>query len=249
LADVFINPLSANYQHVVTSQVETAVASIVACFRFIRLAVASRRVRLIYDDSIETRSLMANSNGIIAEIGALPNKDLRTEWYLYTKNHAMRAKSDLTAVVVSGGREAMHGTIREELTAEGARWLSFGGTALNERHDLSVAKEDGSSQTEVANAFDLETFARWWPKYEANPKHRKEGYVREGGERVSPMPLDDHTAQQVLMMSVSDGGDRFGFYRGQYYRFCRTHIDQEVFHGFSVAREDIPVAIFVEIEN
>jgi hypothetical protein len=127
--------------------------------------------------------------------------------------------------------------------------LSFGGTAIDEHPELKVSFEDNFTQLRIANAFDLNTFIRWWPRYEASGKHRKDGYFREGGEWVSPMPLDAHTAQTVLITSVLDGSDRFGYYQGQYYRFARTHADKEIFHGFSITRDEVPVGILQVIER
>ena len=250
--DVCINPLSAGRQHSELAQVEAAISEIIACFQYIRPAVEWRRARLIYDDSIETRGLMRDSAGIIAEIGGLSNRDLRTQWFLYTKNHAIRAASDFCTVEISiGDKNELHlkGEIREELLSETSKWLSFGGTMVSEQRELHVSNQDHSRRMSILNAFSLDTFVFWWPRYEPSEKHRRSGYFREGGEWVSPMTLDSRTAQNVLIASVQDGNNRYGCYQGQYYRFPRTHVGQEIFHGFSITRAEVPDAVLADIEN
>jgi hypothetical protein len=100
----------------------------------------------------------------------------------------------------------------------------------------------------VINAFNLNTFQPWWPRYEASKKHRTVGYFL-AGEWVSPMPLDDRTAQEVLMTSAQGGSDRYALHQGQYYRFPRTHIDREIFHGFLITRGQVPPTALEDIEG
>jgi hypothetical protein len=251
LADVFINPLSACRQHYEAAQVETAIAEMVDCFKYLRPALEWMRARLVYDDSIEARSLTRDGANIISEVSSLTNGDVRRQWFIYTKNRALPAQSNHRTVTISGDGQHeeptnLTGEIRPDLVYQDAKWLSFGGTRLNEQPRLNIWREDCRILISVMNASDLNGFQSWWPRYEASEKHGKIGYFRAGGEWVSPMPLDDSTAQEVLMTSLSIGNDRYAFYRGEYYRFTKTHPDREVFHGFSVTRGDVPADLLNE---
>jgi hypothetical protein len=253
LADVCINPLSACGQHYAAAEVEATITEMVACFKYLRPALEWRRATLVYDNSIESRSLTRNGTGIISEVSKLLNGDVRRQWFIYTKNRALLAQSDLCTVTISsdseGGQPAnLTGEIRQDLVYHDAKWLSFGGTILNERPRMDVWREDVRMQISVANASDLNRFQPWWPRYEASDKHRKTGYFRAGGEWVSPMPLDPRTAQEVLLSSVCAGDDRYALYRGEYYRFAKTHDGREIFHGFSVTRGEVPAAVLNDIE-
>lgn len=130
-----------------------------------------------------------------------------------------------------------------------AKWLSFGGTPLNQRSELSILPRHLGSATGVKNASDLASFRVWWPRYERSHKHRNEGYWRAGGEWVSPMPLDDDTAQEILLTSVSLGDDRYAIYRGQYFQFPRTHTDSEIFHGFAVDPGEVPGTVVARLRH
>jgi hypothetical protein len=145
--DVFINPLSANGQHYVTAHVESTIAEMVACFQYILHALKRGRVRLIYDESIEARSLMRNGSGIISEINRLPNGDVTRQWFLYTKNHAIRAQSDVCQVVIYGDdKMELQGEVREEFVHQDSKWLSFGGAPINEHPRLHVSCVDRVGQ-------------------------------------------------------------------------------------------------------
>ena len=247
---VCLNPLSACWQHYEIGQAEVALFKIISCFQYIRLALEHDRATLIYDDSIEQRGLVRGSGGILSEINNLPNRDLRIQWFLYTKNHAVRADLKFCTIIIvdADNDQSLKGEIRDELLSAGVKWLSFGGSHINEQTELEVSTEVDSINRSIPNAFCLETFVRWWPQYEASPKHRKQGYF-EGGEWVSPMPLDERTAQDVLMISIIGGTERYGYYQGEYYRFPRTHADREIFHGFSITRADVPPAVLDDIED
>lgn len=240
--DIFINPLSANGQHHVTSRLERTITEMVSCLKFARPALQHKRARLIYDDTVEARSLTVGGVGFLAEINALSNRDTRVQWFLYTKNYALRASSELCLVVVSdydGEPGDVEGFLRQELVVQDAKWLSFGGTVLSDQPRLNVTGRESGSRISLQNASTLLAFKNWWPRYEASPKHRKEGYWASG-EWVSPMPLDNQIAQEVLLTSILSGNDRYALHAGEYYRFPLTHPGQQVYHGFSVDENEVP---------
>ena len=208
---------------------------------------------MIYDDSIEARGLMPGSAGIISEVNALSNGDIKRQWFIYTRNHALRAQSEFFTVIVSGDNdgdkgENIEGQVRRDLLQQDSKWLSFGGTTLNMHPRLRIWRENGSALISVRNASDLNAFKFWWPRYEASEKHRKTGYFRAGGEWVFPMPLDHYTAHEVLMTSVERYGDRYARYGSEYYRFPKTHPDGEIYHGFSVERDECQILVLRDLE-
>lgn len=249
MIELCINPISANRQYFRLEHVELSVAQMISCLKYVWHALRCRKVRLIYDDRIEARGLLHDGPGIISEINRLSNGDTRKLWFLFTKNHAARAQPNTYRVVVSSGAQPeAEGDIGEDLFRSESKWLSFSGMVLFEQRRLYVVSGDLRAGVSIENAFDLNGFQPLWPRYEPSEKHRKTGYYRDGGEWVSPMPLDEQAAQDVLMTSAPDGNNRYAFHKGEYYRFPRTHFDQEVFHGFLISRNDVPAALLAEIE-
>jgi hypothetical protein len=183
-----------------------------------------------------------------SEVNKISNGDVRKQWFFYTRNRAVRAQSDLSTVVLTDEIELQCGEIRRELLRNEAKWLSFGGKPLNTRPLLRVLREDDNTLISVVNACGLNAFRQLWPRYEPSKKHGKHGYHAAGGDWVSPMPLGDEAAQEVLMTSVGHGDDRYAAREGEYYRFPRTHPGQDIFHGFSIFREDIPAVVLVALE-
>jgi hypothetical protein len=252
MTEVFINPLSANRQSYAREDVERLVEEIVACFGYVRPALEHGRIQIIYDDLIEQRSLTQDSTSLLGDLNLIKNRDLVRQWFLFVKNRANRNLSDPWSVAIYGvsvETDGVTGDVRKDAVVNDARWLSFGGTPLNQRSELSVLPTHLEVATAVNNASDVTSFRMWWPRYERSPKHKHEGYWRAGGEWVSPMPLDDDTAQEILLTSVVSGNDRFAIYRSQYFQFARTYSKSEIFHGFSVDPGDVPGSIIAQLRQ
>jgi hypothetical protein len=250
MTEVFLNPLSVNRQSYASEDVEALVEEIVACFRYVRPALEHGRIQIIYDDLIEQRGLTQESTSLLGDLNLIKNRDLVRQWFLFVKNRAKRNLSDPWSVIIYGVSveiDGVTGDVRKDAVAHDARWLSFGGTPLNQRSELSVLPTHFQVATAVNNASDVASFRVWWPRYERSPKHKHEGYRRAGGEWVSPMPLDDDTAQEVLLTSVASGDDRYAIYQGQYFQFPRTHSDVEIFHGFAVDPGGVPGAVAAQL--
>ncbi len=240
--EIFLNPLSVDRQCHTPKDAEDAINLIVRCFNYILTAIKRQNVKIFYDDTIETRPLRRSGSNLKSDIDMLKNRDLRRQWYIYTRNHAQYAELDLCLVKVScDNREliGVEGAVRQDLIRSDARWLSFGGVALFNQSKLIVHREDSELPISITNAFDFCGFRDWWPRYAASSKHGTSGYYRPGGVWVSPMQLADGTAQEALLISISVGNLRYAFYQGEYLEFRRTYPDREIFHGFSVSREDI----------
>ncbi len=118
------------------------------------------------------------------------------------------------------------------------------GTELAMQVAFQVSKQDGSDAIAVANAVELKMFKAWFPRYEASPKHKADGYFRPGGEWVSPMPLGHDAASEALMKSVQHKDDPYAWYCGHFYRFLKTRPDDNMYHGFLVKRLEVPDAVF-----
>src|SRR4051812_3846718 len=111
------------------ARAEESISKIVQCLQYVRPALEADRVTLIYDDSIERRGLINNGAGIMSEVNRLTNRDIRTQWFLYTRNHAVRSEAELCTVTVSadGVEQVLIGDIRRQLFDAAVSWLSFGG--------------------------------------------------------------------------------------------------------------------------
>ncbi|PCJ97755.1 MAG: hypothetical protein COA42_24475, partial [Alteromonadaceae bacterium] len=67
-------------------------------------------------------------------------------------------------------------------------------------------------------------------------------YDKARKENIAPMPLDEKQAQALLLASIkADNGDYIGRHKpsGKLYRFKKTHVDKEVYHGFQVDESEI----------
>ena len=239
---VYLNALSGNWQFQSVAEAESALAVIVQCFQFLLPALQHHRAELVYDDSIESRALICESPSILSALSRIPNRDLVRQWFLYVKNRARREMSEIWTmrqIGVSKPSAEILGEARSGGVFCKASWLSFGGTVLTEEVEIDIHPEHFESPARARHASEFGLFKIWWPQYQASEKHQKEGYW-SAGEWVSPMPLDDVTAQIVPPTSVSDGNDRYALYQGVYFRFVLTHVDRLIFHGFRVDRPDVP---------
>ena len=69
-------------------------------------------------------------------------------------------------------------------------------------------------------------------RYEPNPKHRTNDYIREGGTIVSPMRLPSNEAQKVLNKAKIIDGCLYGVRGKEIYEFRKTI--GFIFHGFEI---------------
>jgi hypothetical protein len=63
------------------------------------------------------------------------------------------------------------------------------------------------------------------------------------------MPLNDDDAQRLLLASLGIAGDRWAFHEGRSkcYRFKITTAN--IYHGFEVDREEVPLHIWAALEE
>lgn len=244
-----ISPLSANAQCKTLLEVSIVVKNLVACITYLRPAIERNRIRLIYDSYIEQRQLKADQN-FKASISDV-DPDVKRLWYLYTRNRAEIASSDLVALVIKPQQVAncAMDKISRDLIQPDSLWLSFGQHTWNEAHEFKVTAA-GMQEITVKNAHHLDSLRQLLPRYEPSQKHRQYPYYANG-EYVSPMILVEDEAQRLLLTSVHDGSDRWAYHEGQrkYYRYKLTHNDQCVYHGFEVKQEDVPKRIGNQLQN
>jgi hypothetical protein len=248
LGDILLNPLSADRQCHTVDEVEAVVNGIVECLVYMHPAVRCGRCRFVYDDTIEARSVSHGGQGLKSDIARIRNKDLVRQWYLYTRNRAVKAALEHCVVEITDQKDGtvISGELRRELVVSDARWLSFFGRPIYSTSELNISLAGTDVTVSVQNSCGLGSFREWWPYYEASPKHRKDAYEFEG-DWVSPMPLNDSEAQEALITSVVHGSDRYSLYLGVYYRFPRTHPNRNVYHGFRMDRKEVPVQVVMEI--
>lgn len=219
-----------------------AIKEIVECCSYVLPAIERNTVRLIYDDSMESRALTVDGANVDAEVNSIADKKSLRLWFVYTRNRSRRATSPQRETSVKCPQilgEPLTGDIREDWRQRNAKWLSFRGTSVCDCANLSVSSIGFSTAT-VENVSSIASFRKWWPIYKRSPKHRKNGYRKKGGEWVSPMGLDSDTAQKALIGSVEFNGARFAQHESKYYEFRRTHPDRDIFHGFEVTPIEVP---------
>jgi hypothetical protein len=251
MTTIYINPLSANEQcHTVSALVEV-VCALVGGFKYILPGIDANRINLLYDSRLEQRFLepKINFKASIAKlsIDEVVGRDIKLQWYLYTKNHAGAATLESCNVEISSDppEQRVNGEISTDGLDRASFWMSFGGSKINCQSVLKVISGDNSSIK--SNSHDLGSLQQLLPIYQPNPtKHRKEAYfdvVRK--EHVAPMPLDDREAQNVLLTSILYDNSRWAYCRDLaiYYCFKLTHPEQNVYHGYQVAFEDLPVEV------
>lgn len=130
--------------------------------------------------------------------------------------------------------------------AEPCHLLGFGGTNLLESPILRIFT--ATTSLECANAHHRESLVRLLPVYKASPKHRAEEYFdRERHETVAAMPLSDQDAQETLLRGIEYAGDYWSFHCGRrvFIRFKATLGNE--YHGFQVAKEEIPAEVVIKL--
>lgn len=245
--EIVLNPLSANCQCHSAEECFAAVSAYVDCCEYCWPALRAKRVKLLFDDHVEQRFLVGSEN-FLASIarckGAKGGADLVKKWYLYTRNRSAVVPNESEVEIelkTNGIGSSVKGSVYKPLHDDISHWISFSGDVVCSANELIVSSSHG--ERTIRNCADIESFRTWLPRYEPNPKHRAKAYTAAGGEVVSPMPLSEAEAQELLLTSLSDnGGTRWAFHKEtlKYYCFQRTHVDQEVFHGYVEAEEKVP---------
>ncbi|EIZ85451.1 hypothetical protein WYO_1817 [Methylobacterium sp. GXF4] len=108
--------------------------------------------------------------------------------------------------------------------------------------DLMLVESVMQSECPIYNVIDVENFIGMWPQFEASPKHKKIGYTMNG-VYISPMSLSDNDAQAALLLSIDYQGERFVRFKSVIYRFLRTHMDRDIYHGFEIKSTECPISV------
>ncbi|MBL6987114.1 MAG: hypothetical protein ISR72_08780 [Methylobacter sp.] len=245
--DFYINPLSVNKQCHSSNEVFDLMFDLVECLKYLQPAIKKKRIKLLYDSSIESRQFITNQN-FFASINNLPKDehDVKTLWFQHTRKAEDVSQDPVeTAVRSSHCSELVEGMISGNSVLQQTNWLSFGKHLLNEAQEYSVL-QDGHPEFTVKNVHHRNALKQLLPSYEASDKHRKKSYYdQERGKQVAGMPLDSEEAQELLLTSIEQNNDRFAYHQGsdQFYRFILTHPDKNIYHGFQIEKDKIPVEL------
>lgn len=245
-----INSLSASVPYGSANELEVQLRRVTECFELLLPMINAQKLELIYDNSIETRSLLFGEDGLPAALARISDSDVRKRWYHYTKNKSSAADREHVHIILSGGGGVLRGVASASLMTE-SHVIGLGGSDVHEARQFEVKnEEDVDSTNKIESICDSTGAWRQIPRYEASPKHRRESYVREGGEEVSPMTLDDAQAQRCLFQAIEHGGEYFGKYGRCYFRFLLTveTIDGPIYHGFEVSTQEVPEKIILRLE-
>ena len=220
--------------------------------------IQSKRARLIYDSRVEQRHLSGNDS-FLSSINSIPqdeeHQDVKRLWFLYTTNRAdaQRTEPPLRVALTSTALAdvILAGEVNGEWISPNTNlWLSFGGIPLTESTTLDIS-HSGNEIDKVRNAHDLPSLMPMLPRYEPSAKHRAKAYTTEDGEVVSPMPLNEAEAQNLLLISVLDATDRWAYHNGlrKCFRFKVTQVQVDIYHGFQVERHEVPEAIWIQLQT
>lgn len=253
MSDFYINPLSINEQYHSIDEVLNSMNTMIECFVYMLPAISKGRVILIFDSIIENRKFISDQS-FLASINNLPRKekDLKQQWFLYTRNHAKEISSATVRTIVSSPRclDQVEGDISNDEILQRAKWISFKGRPLNELIECNI-QQDGLAVFTVKNVFHLDSLRMLLPRYEPNPKHRREKYFDPTRkEYVAPMSLNDEEAQRLLLTAIEVNKDRFAYHKTlkKFFRFKLTFPGKNIYHGFEIENHEIPDGLINSFE-
>lgn len=250
-----LNPLSANGQCTSVEQCYAAIKGYVDFCEFCLPALTKKRIELIYDRHIEQRTLLGE-DGLTATIARLRElqggPDVVRNWYIFTRNRSRALPVENTVAIQLEAKsfEPVTGSVHLSTSDEFESWISLAGDSVCDSESLTVRR--GETVRTVRNAADPTVLKSWLPSFEPNPKHRREGYMARGGEYVSPMPLDDQEANALALVSIADSSDRRWAYHEKtrtFYCFRKTYGGREVYHGYTVEKDDVPAQLIDALCN
>lgn len=200
---------------------------------------------LIYDSSVELRVLMNGSMSLASCLSGL-GRDLQVRWYSATRK-AQLANPSYRRIAMTGDGETITGDASEDLLS--AKVLSsFGGSAACNAAEVQLREHELAPPIVCSSVSQPDSLAKLLPKYEANPKHRREAYFRDGGEYVAPMTVGDDSAQKELYASVPDGqGAFFGFTEGKLLKFVLT--GGRTYHAYEVTEWEVPAVVLSALKK
>lgn len=252
--NIYINPLSVIGQCVTIEEAAEKIRMFLDNINYMGPAIKASRLQLHYDPRIESRELISGKSlsKTISEFKKHGrSRDLIARWYLATKNSSTKKLTDEPRngidVEVNSVNKTINtpeqGKVHEALATKAEYWLSLCSSKVFSEETLHVSYNKGTTR-EIKNISTRDNLIEFLPRYESNPKHRKQPYYDKARkEHVASMPLDCAQAQDLLLASIkADNGDYLGRHKdsGKLYRFKKTHVDKEIYHGFQVEEADIP---------
>lgn len=242
---VCIGPLSAARHCKSREEVQAAFDAMIGCFNVLLPALSVGAAQLIYDSTTDDQSLHSDAANMADQLNWIQPQQ-RKQWYLFTKNRARKASANLISVSASSenSKSSITGEISEDLLDPKKHWLSFGMTSVFDSDVVTIQPDQGAS-IEMLNSSTTTGCDKWFPRFEASPKHGGKEYVRASGDPVAVMDLDDQRAQLALLDSIEDGKNRYATVKGRFYRFVPTRPDSAppLYHGFQVSEKEVPAEI------
>jgi len=239
---IYITPLSLAGQCADSVKAEEYIENFMSAISYLEPAL-TRSARVYFDPVIEERCLR-NAEPLTQTLNnSIQNKDLARRWFLFSRNRAEPCNEAMHDVKVSRGNFGADGNVTSDDLKSNALWLGFEHPDIPESCELSVQEPNKAYVVKFASGA-LST-RNHLPRYEPNPKHKPKAYTRDGGHKVSPMPLTDTDAQRLLLTALRGGKNLFAFdgKTEKYYRFVKTHVDQDVYHGFEITRVEVPSTV------
>lgn len=241
---LYINPLSLVSNKMSIEDIESDIKNFNNICHYLFRSIASGNVKFYIDSHIY--NVRYGGHESIQKAISTISKDEMQRWYFYTKNHPMTpleidSEADSIEIVVEKiNPNFIKGKIHKDLLRIDSIWISFDKNKIFLSEKLSVDHDKNHS---IKNYNHLGQIKHFFPTYEANPKHRLHPY-KANGELVSPMPLNDKQAGDLLLMAkgIDHEGDKWGYHEesGNFIRYKRTHPDRPVYHGFVCNEVDVP---------
>ena len=245
-----INALSANGQCSTIAEAAAVLKNLMYSIYYFWPMKLKERSTLHFEPCSNNISLCQNENfdATVNNVRSIVGGDIPRKWYTYTKNQpapldANEVKITISPITSTPEQSISGYMIRDFITCD-AKWLSFGGLALNETRKFRV-EVDGEDSIEVANAHNELELQSLLPFFEHSGKHRKEPYFdQERKEQVAAMPIRNlKDAGNLLRSGIKVGEDIFSydFDTRNFYRFKLTIGNK--YHGFQVESNEVPVAL------
>lgn len=229
-----INNLSLERPLVSQVHFEDRLNGILKCIDIISFALKQKCVSLCVDTNLEQEIIIGTEKTFAKALSQASDRDAVKRWFIYTRNHADLLQGEQVEVeIMSRAADgAVFGLLHAVAIERVNRWISFFGLPQFASDTIEIRDIRDPQFQSFGNSDCQDRLRKWWPQYEASPKHRKASYKRSGGKRVAPMSLDHAEAQEALDISVVNGKRRIAEYKGRLIIFMNTR--ENVFHGYEL---------------
>jgi hypothetical protein len=240
-----INPLGSISQCGSRQQFEALLSDVVDCFEYLLPALTCGNTEIFFDRLLEDKSVLTGEilSDSIYHLGGKRGPDLKRKWFLYTRNRAKKLPEEHCAATLSTGNcepaQCISGKYPIDFTIGEYGLISFGGHPVLQSPTIKISCPPLPVFLNP-NAWNMDSVVSLLPKYIPSQKHGTEPYFDHSrGEHVAPMQLPPEEAQTLLIESIKEGSDYFGFHKRtrRFYRFRLT--GGNIYHGFQVEEHEL----------